>query len=88
MTSTRWAEQQPEVGDVVLHCGHGEPCVWWRYGTRMIFRRPDGTSGAARWLVACDACDVRAGGDPRKIEVHGDGTWTGDSPVVKDDRNG
>jgi hypothetical protein len=60
------AIEESATGTIV----HGNLHWWSLGGTR--FLRPDGSSGAAEWLVACDKCFIKAKGDPRKVPVAGD----------------
>lgn len=70
------AEWQPKNGDVVLHCGHlnpNKPTHLWH--VNVAFERPNGSSGSASWVVACNDCTERAGYDVTKVAVCGDVTW-------------
>jgi hypothetical protein len=66
------APTQPNGGDVVIGCEHepdpyhGAHFYWLasddpRGG--IAFKRPDGKDGVASWMLLCDACFVKHGGD-------------------------
>jgi hypothetical protein len=79
-----YAEDQPRDGDRVLHCGHilrARPWHWFKFEEPVSFRRPDGTTGSAAWIVACDACFREHGAD---VRARGDGLWTGDEPTIEE----
>lgn len=65
------AVERDETGAVVLRRAH-----WWQVHGE-AFRRPDGTTGNADWLIACDKCLADAGGDAEKIKIVGDVTCDG-----------
>jgi hypothetical protein len=89
-----FAKDQPKDGDLVVRCGHvgGESQTghwhWWKIpdGEKMRFRRPDGTSGEVGWLVACQNCFNRSGGDPSRVEFRGDSIWKGNAPAVRENK--
>ena len=80
----RWHSVQPHDGDVVLMCEHRAPKVhWFKYANGPVhFKRPNGTTGIAHWLVCCTGCYMANIEHPEKIRVAGDGTWNGDAPVI------
>jgi len=45
----------------------------------MKFRRPDGTTASAKWLVACHEHAARYNFDPSRMKVMNDATYTGDN---------
>ncbi len=76
---------QPKHGDSMIHCGHLDAKNHHFFQVQpgpLMFRRPDGTMGSAKWVVACEACFQKAGGDAQKVEIRGDGTWQGNEPAV------
>lgn len=78
-----YAAEQPRDGDTILHCGHldqGRPAHWFRYPEVIGFARPDGSHGEAEWLAICSPCFATHG---LETPVRGDGTWTGDDPVIE-----
>lgn len=82
-----FTDQQPKVGDTILHCGHlcqdgGTVCRarWFQYEEVIRFERPDGTCGEATWLAVCEPCFVEHGD---RVPVRGDGQWTGDAPAIE-----
>jgi hypothetical protein len=75
-----FASKQPKHGDQILHCGHINGPVNWLYMPKANkFTRPDGTTGMAHWIAACDRC-FRRNGNPT---IRGDGIWQGDTPIIK-----
>jgi hypothetical protein len=80
-----FAKDQPKAGDVILHCGHikQKRTHWWKVEPPIDFERPDGTSGLAPWVIACDACAQQAEYNAEKVQIRGDGTWVGDAPVLR-----
>lgn len=85
---SEFAEHQPKDGDVVLNCGHKNPHVhcWMVPGEAGLkFRRPDNTMGVAKWIVACNDCFQKAGGDVKKIAISSDAIWQGDEPIFLKD---
>lgn len=87
-TSVGGEQVNPADGAIILTCGHhgeGRSWHWWHFSGEPIgFTRPDGTKGESNWIVACDSCYVKTGGDPGKLEIRGDGTWDaqGGKPVM------
>ena len=81
---SRWAKIQPQDGDAVVHCGHRtvRGGHFWKSDPPVQFRRPDGTRGGALFIYACDPCSVKAGGDPARLEITGDGKWMGNAPAI------
>lgn len=93
MSRPDFTENQPLHGDTVLHCGHlgtDNHHFWLAPGDLGLgFRRPNGTTGTAKWITACGACFKACGGDPQKLTIRGDGTWKGDKPaIVRDEHSG
>jgi hypothetical protein len=77
------AAVQPKPGDTYVHCGHvrpGDDFHAWIAPCQFV--RPDGTLGLTQWLVCCEPCFQKAGGDGGKVQVRGDATWTGDEPPI------
>lgn len=77
---------QPRDGDTVLHCGHVKGSSrnhFWRLPHGVPFERPDGTSGKAGWIVACDPCAQASGMDPLAVAIVGDARWNGDAPAIR-----
>jgi len=75
---------RPKDGDVVLHCGHlghADRWHWFGFTEPIQFTRPDGTSGAAQWQIACERCFLTAEGNVEAMPVQGDSTWLGDEPI-------
>jgi hypothetical protein len=68
---------EPNVGDLVLHCGHvmthRKHCFYAPDGVR--YRRPDGSTHVANWVVCCPLCFEMCAGDPAKLKLKGDGIW-------------
>ncbi len=70
----------PDPGETVLHCGHlGAPGETHFFGATLVFsfRRQDGSEGWTRWIVCCDECYKRAGGDSTKVPKRGEAKWDG-----------
>ena len=89
MTAPEFTVEQPRDGDLMLTCGHHEtdatdrPWYFFKPPTgQIVFMRPNGTSGTARWITCCDACFIRAKGDFRAVQIRGDATWLGDEPAI------
>lgn len=80
----------PNPGETVLHCGHERaPGETHFFGAALVFsyRRRDGTEGWTRWIVCCDACYQRAGGDSTKVPKRAEAVWDGSIPkMVKEQR--
>jgi hypothetical protein len=59
----------------MLHCGHLDATPTHHFFKLpqgvLKFRRPDGTMGEATWIVCCDICYQKAGGDPHKVDIRG-----------------
>lgn len=76
-TTVRKTPDEPNTGDLVLHCGHvlttRKHCFFAPEGVR--YRRPDGSMQVASWCVCCPKCFEDAGGNPAKIRWKGDGVW-------------
>lgn len=77
------AEERPERGNVVLHCGHFDaPHVdsyaWIKLDPPMDFVRRDQSMGTAQWMATCTQCFCVAGGDTKRMPIRGDGVWQGD----------
>src|SRR2546429_2748356 len=51
--------------------------LWFRYGTPVEFKRPDGTEGRSRWLCVCEAC-LAEFPEPQKA-IWRDMVWAEDS---------
>ncbi len=70
---------RPRDGDVVLTCGHEDVRhLWW---APISFKRPDGTTGEAKWRAACRSCFDAAGGNADKVPMREDTIWKGDEPM-------
>ena len=81
---------KPQPGDLVLHCAHvlaGAAKHWWKWNSGEGFTRPDGTTGIAQWLIACDHCFTRSGGTPAKIAIVGDVIFEKGMVVEYDDED-
>lgn len=79
-----WAEKQPKDGEIMLHCGHAEDARhFFNLPDRVPFTRPDGTRGEADWIVCCSARFTASEGDALRVRIRGDGTWTGNDPVIR-----
>jgi hypothetical protein len=92
MGSETFTKHQPKHGETVLHCGHlenkphhffamsdpslGEP-------EEVMFRRPNGTTGRARWMVLCSRCILQHSMNPN-LAMRADATWIGDEPAIKE----
>ena len=85
---SEYADIQPRHGDIIIHCGHidddnrKEPGIHWWKG-RFTFGNNVGDRGEAQWLICCDKCYEKAGGEPLKIQVRGHGSWKGNEPIIK-----
>ena len=81
-----FASEQPKHGDRMIHCGHMDAHMdghhFFKLVPPMKFKRPDGTTDDAQWIIACDVCYHLAEGNAKKIQIKGDGTWKGDEPAV------
>jgi hypothetical protein len=76
--------QQPKDGEVICHCGHiDEPKYHFYKVISLGFRRPDGTTGKADWIVVCDSCFLLHPDSPEKV-IRGDSIWKGDEPIIED----
>lgn len=60
--------EQPEDGEIILHCGHlgpehGEKWHWIKVeagsGVPAEFSRADGSVGRSRWVCLCSTCHRR-----------------------------
>jgi len=83
---------QPSDGDTVLHCGHLENKPHHFYAMSdpsqkiirgIMFTRPDGTTGLARWMVLCSRCFEVYFDSPEKA-MRADATWIGDEPEIRE----
>jgi hypothetical protein len=85
-------DRQPKVGETVLHCGHlsegneshDQPAKFFRVRPAVPFQRPNGSSGHATILGACQRCWNGCGGDLRKVKWRKDSTWQSRRPVVRE----
>jgi hypothetical protein len=78
-----YTKEQPIDGETILMCGHTTKTMhWWKMPHESYFRRPDGTTGTACWIVACDDCQKACGGNGLKIKVTKDGVWNGNEPEI------
>lgn len=81
-----FTKEQPQDGETILHCGHtglNRKFHFWKcLDDGLKFRRPDGTFGKALWVTCCDRCFVRSMGDPKNVQIRGDGTWKGNEPFI------
>jgi hypothetical protein len=77
----------PAEGDCVMGCKHAiedaAHAHFWLVPEGLPFRRPNGTTGEAKWIVACDGCACRADFDPLRVPVSADMTWTGPTPEIR-----
>jgi hypothetical protein len=78
---------QPAPGDLLLGCKH-RPDVYKSHVFRadMLFRRPDGSSRIARWLILCDRCFQRYAiqeGDPSKAPIGCERIWREEDPPIQ-----
>jgi len=83
--SKEFTKIQPRHGERMMHCGHLDAKkhhFFKMQGGKAKFCRPDGTWGESEWIIACDACWKKAGGNPRRILIRGDSTWKGNDPMV------
>ena len=68
----------PRPGDVLLGCIH-KPIPYFAHvflipnPHGLPFRRPDGTTASAKWIVLCDRCHV--------VFLNHDGVLTPDVPI-------
>ena len=78
--------KQPKPGDVLLGCihrpdVHGKSHVF-SLPKGLEFRRPDGSSGNATWVLLCNQCFTKHADDPLKAPIGCDLTWEeGDEPI-------
>ena len=80
---TMRARPQPRPGDVLLGCVHRpDPYAAHIYSVPdgLGFRRPDGSTETAKWIVLCDGCHQRyvilRGGSASDAPLARDFTWT------------
>jgi hypothetical protein len=88
-----YAQQQPKDGDIVLHCIHLRQSPnghFFFFSKKMLFTRPDGTTGSAEWVSLCQECVDETGGQPTQLKVDeifsriaADSTWKGNEPAIK-----
>lgn len=85
-------DDQPRVGEVVLHCAHVEvgtdgvhrPAKVFRVKPAVPFTRPNKSSGKATIVMICQGCWSGCRGDPTKIKLCRDSTWRSREPVVRE----
>jgi hypothetical protein len=92
-----YAAEQPKDGDCVLVCIHIEqdfldstPIFHW-YKSETDFKRPDGTTGHAEWIVVCPACFEKYSDidgclideDNFHPPIAGDRIWSGNAPAIR-----
>lgn len=86
-----FTEKQPKDGDQVLLCEHASDekchCHFFNLPEGLVFVRPDGTGGNAKWIVICEECFAKYP-DPSLQQlmayiVRSDATWKGDEPEIK-----
>lgn len=84
------AQPQPQPGDVMLGCVH-RPNPYsahvYQVPKGMPFKRPDGTSATATWIVLCAGCHgryvVAGSGNASDAPIACDLTWEADDPPIQ-----
>ena len=47
----------------------------------ITFKRPDGTTNVAKWIIVCPPCQAFWGMKIMECPIRGDGVWKGSEPV-------
>ncbi len=82
---SKFAEQQPKDGDVILRCAHrNRDRYHWFKTPETEFTRPDGSKGASKWICICDVCFSKV--DDPFDAVADDAIWMGDEPAIREDK--
>lgn len=80
MMGKDYAEQQIMDGELVLHCGHLQRKMHAIHANgEIMFTRPDGSTGIARWILQCEEC---VEDKLREFLIKGEGIWRGSDPEL------
>jgi len=63
---------KPKKGELVFCCKHmktAKVCFYFEGTGYLPFRRTDGTTGKAKWLVCCEPCHDKADGQGANVKV-------------------
>ncbi|MHA2428271.1 MAG: hypothetical protein ACXADB_09635 [Candidatus Hermodarchaeia archaeon] len=86
---TKFTEQQPQDGDIILRCAHllETKIAHWYKVPEVEFVSPSGERGVSEWIGICADC-FRENPNPTTIEefpIAGHSTWHGDEPAIEVD---
>lgn len=77
-----FTKEQPKDGDIVLNCGHDSKSYhWYKSLSGVAIIQRSGVS-LGHWIVVCEDCHKKCGGDATKIQIGGHGVWKGDEPHI------
>ncbi len=81
------SDNQPGVGELVVHCEHiphTKDVYTFEAPMMLKFTRQDGSKGESKWLMCCNACYVKANGDPAKLVLPKETVWNNKIVYYKD----